>query len=82
MKRAESREEATCNNCTERFSREGALKNKIALEEHFAIAGTKKCKNDVMDAPTFAEVNRRLFDTESLRLEAIDKAGIGLCSFF
>jgi hypothetical protein len=32
------------------------MKNKIALEEHFAIAGTKKYKNDVMDAPTFAEV--------------------------
>ena len=54
------------------------MKNKIALEEHFAIEGTKKYKNDVMDAPTFAEVNRRLFDTESLRLEAMDKAGIEL----
>ncbi len=52
------------------------MKNKIALEEHFAIEGTKKYKNDVMDAPTFAEVNRRLFDTESLRLESMDKAGI------
>ncbi len=31
-----------------------------------------------MDAPTLAEVNRRLFDTESLRLEAMDKAGIEL----
>jgi len=54
------------------------MKNKIALEEHFAIEGAKKYKNDVMDAPTFAEVNRRLFDTESLRLEAMDKAGIEL----
>jgi len=54
------------------------MKNKIALEEHFAIEGTKKYKNDVVDAPTFAEVNRRLFDTESLRLEAMDKAGIEL----
>ncbi len=54
------------------------MKDKIALEEHFAIEGTKKYKNDVMDAPTFAEVNRRLFDTESLRLEAMDKAGIEL----
>jgi len=54
------------------------MKNKIALEEHFAIEGTKKYKNDVMDAPTFAEVRRRLFDTESLRLEAMDKAGIEL----
>jgi 2,3-dihydroxybenzoate decarboxylase len=31
-----------------------------------------------MDAPTFAEVNRRLVDTESLRIEAMDKAGIEL----
>jgi 2,3-dihydroxybenzoate decarboxylase len=31
-----------------------------------------------MDAPIFAEVNRRLFDMESLRLEAMDKAGIEL----
>ena len=54
------------------------MKNKIALEEHFAIEGAKKYKNDVMDAPTFAEVNRRLFDTESLRIEAMDKAGIEL----
>jgi 2,3-dihydroxybenzoate decarboxylase len=54
------------------------MRNKIALEEHFAIEGTKKYKNDVMDAPAFAEVNRRLFDTESLRIEAMDKAGIEL----
>ena len=52
------------------------MTNKIALEEHFAIEGAKKYKNDVMDAPTFADVNRRLFDTESLRLESMDKAGI------
>jgi 2,3-dihydroxybenzoate decarboxylase len=31
-----------------------------------------------MDAPTFADVNRRLVDTESLRIEAMDKAGIEL----
>jgi 2,3-dihydroxybenzoate decarboxylase len=54
------------------------MKNKIALEEHFAIEGAKKYKNDVMDAPTFAEVNRRLVDTDSLRIESMDKAGIAL----
>jgi len=60
------------------------MNNKIAIEEHFAIEGAKKYKNDVMDAPTFAEVRRRLVDTESLRLEAMDKAGIELSvlSFF
>jgi 2,3-dihydroxybenzoate decarboxylase len=54
------------------------MQNKIALEEHFAIEGAKKYKNDVMDAPTFAEVNRRLVDTDSLRIESMDKAGIAL----
>jgi hypothetical protein len=54
------------------------MNNKIAVEEHFAIEGAKKYKNDVMDAPTFADVRRRLIDTESLRLEAMDKAGIEL----
>jgi 2,3-dihydroxybenzoate decarboxylase len=53
------------------------MKNKIALEEHFSIEGMTY-KNDVMDAPTFAEVRRRLADTESLRIEAMDKAGIEL----
>jgi 2,3-dihydroxybenzoate decarboxylase len=59
------------------------MKNKIALEEHFSIEGMTY-KNDVMDAPTFAEVRRRLVDTESLRIEAMDKAGIELSilSFF
>jgi hypothetical protein len=32
-------------------------------------------KNDVMDAPTFAEVRRRPADTESLRIDSMDKAG-------
>jgi len=54
------------------------MNNKIAVEEHFAIEGAKKYKNDVMDAPTFADVRRRLIDTESLRLEAMDKAGLEL----
>jgi hypothetical protein len=31
-----------------------------------------------MSAPTFADVMRRLVDTESLRIEAMDKAGIEL----
>jgi 2,3-dihydroxybenzoate decarboxylase len=53
------------------------MKNKIALEEHFSIEGMT-FKNDVMDAPTFAEVRRRLVDTEELRIEAMDKAGIEL----
>jgi 2,3-dihydroxybenzoate decarboxylase len=59
------------------------MKNKIALEEHFSIEGMTY-KNDVMDAPTFADVNRRLLETESLRLEAMDKSGIELSilSFF
>jgi len=54
------------------------MQNKIALEEHFSIEGTKHYKNPVMDAPTFADVNRRLIETESLRLESMDKAGIEL----
>jgi 2,3-dihydroxybenzoate decarboxylase len=53
------------------------MKNKIALEEHFSIEALTY-KNDVMDAPTFADVRRRLADTESLRIEAMDKAGIEL----
>jgi len=59
------------------------VKSKIALEEHFSIDGMTY-KNDVMDAPTFAEVRRRLADTESLRIESMDKAGIELSilSFF
>jgi 2,3-dihydroxybenzoate decarboxylase len=59
------------------------MKNKIALEEHFSIEGMTY-KNDVMDAPTFAEVRRRLADTESLRIESMDKSGIELSilSFF
>jgi 2,3-dihydroxybenzoate decarboxylase len=51
------------------------MNNKIALEEHFSVEGLTY-KNDVMDAPTFADVRRRLADTESLRIEAMDKAGI------
>jgi 2,3-dihydroxybenzoate decarboxylase len=59
------------------------MQNKIALEEHFAIEGLNY-KNDVMDAPTFADVRARLVETESLRLESMDKSGIGLSilSFF
>jgi len=59
------------------------MKNKIALEEHFSIEGMTY-KNDVMDAPTFADVRRRLVETESLRIESMDKAGIELSilSFF
>jgi 2,3-dihydroxybenzoate decarboxylase len=59
------------------------MKNKIALEEHFAIEGMNY-KNDVMDAPTFADVRRRLVETESLRIESMDKSGIELSilSFF
>jgi 2,3-dihydroxybenzoate decarboxylase len=59
------------------------MKNKLALEEHFAIEGMNY-KNDTMDAPTFADVRRRLVETESLRIESMDKAGIELSilSFF
>jgi 2,3-dihydroxybenzoate decarboxylase len=53
------------------------MKNKIALEEHFSVEGLTY-KNEVMDAPTFADVRRRLADTESLRIEAMDKADIEL----
>jgi len=54
------------------------MKNKIALEEHFSIVGMDKYTSDVMNAPVFADVMRRLVDTESLRIEAMDKAGIDL----
>jgi 2,3-dihydroxybenzoate decarboxylase len=54
------------------------MKNKIALEEHFSFEGMEKYKSDVMNAPTFADVLRRLVDTESLRIESMDKAGIEL----
>jgi 2,3-dihydroxybenzoate decarboxylase len=37
-----------------------------------------KYTSDVMNAPVFADVMRRLVDTESLRIEAMDKAGIEL----
>jgi hypothetical protein len=41
-------------------------------------------KNDLMDDPTFFEVRRRLADTGSLRMEAIDNSGIetSILSFF
>jgi 2,3-dihydroxybenzoate decarboxylase len=59
------------------------MNNKIALEEHFSIEGMNY-KNDVMDAPTFADVRARLIETESLRLESMDKSGIevSILSFF
>ena len=53
------------------------MQNKVALEEHFSIEGLNY-KNDVMDAPTFADVRARLVETESLRLESMDKSGIEL----
>jgi 2,3-dihydroxybenzoate decarboxylase len=53
------------------------VENKVALEEHFSIEGMNY-KNAVMDAPTFADVRARLVETESLRLESMDKAGIAL----
>ena len=60
------------------------MKNKIALEEHFTIAGMEKYSSDVMNAPTFADVLRRLVDTESLRIESMDEAGIerSILSFY
>jgi 2,3-dihydroxybenzoate decarboxylase len=59
------------------------MANKIALEEHFSIEGMNY-KNDVMDAPTFVDVRYRLLETESLRLDEMDKAGIqvSILSFF
>jgi 2,3-dihydroxybenzoate decarboxylase len=53
------------------------MQNKIALEEHFSIEGMNY-KNPVMDAPTFADVRARLIETESLRLDSMDKSGIEL----
>jgi len=50
---------------------------KNAIEEHFSIDGVIY-KNDVMDAPTFGEVRHRLADTELLRIEAMDAAGMEL----
>ena len=60
------------------------MKNKIALEEHFTIEGMEKYTSDVMNAPTFADVMRRLVDTESLRIESMDKSGIevSILSFY
>jgi 2,3-dihydroxybenzoate decarboxylase len=60
------------------------MKNKIALEEHFTITGMEKYTSDVMNAPTFADVLRRLVDTESLRIESMDKSGIerSILSFY
>jgi 2,3-dihydroxybenzoate decarboxylase len=54
------------------------MKNKIALEEHFLIEGMERYIPAVINGPLFAEVRRQLMDTESLRLEAMDKAGIEL----
>ena len=54
------------------------MKNKIALEEHFKIEEFEKYTDPTMQAPTFADVRRMLLDTESLRLETMDKAGIEL----
>jgi len=54
------------------------MKNKIALEEHFKIKEFEKYTDPTMQAATFADVRRMLLDTESLRLEAMDKAGIEL----
>ena len=60
------------------------MQNKIALEEHFSFAGMEKYTSDVMNAPTFADVMRRLVDTESLRIESMDKSGIerSILSFY
>jgi len=54
------------------------MKNKIALEEHVSIEGMTY-KNDVINAPTFAEVRRRLVETESLRLDWIDRSDPSGC---
>jgi 2,3-dihydroxybenzoate decarboxylase len=54
------------------------MKNKIALEEHFSIEGMEKYTSGVMNSPVFAQVMRQLVDTESLRMESMDKAGIEL----
>ena len=51
--------------------------NKIALEEHFGIVGMEY-PNETINAPAFADVRRLLTETESLRLESMDKSGIDL----
>jgi 2,3-dihydroxybenzoate decarboxylase len=52
---------------------------KIALEEHFiteSLARYAAGNRPTKDAETFAELRRRLADFDSLRLEAMDQAGI------
>jgi 2,3-dihydroxybenzoate decarboxylase len=57
---------------------------KIALEEHFAspelderglVAKPPPARRNAL----FAEIERRLFDLDEMRLEAMDRAGIDLC---
>jgi 2,3-dihydroxybenzoate decarboxylase len=54
------------------------MKNKIALEEHFVIKGMEKYTDPTMHAATFADVRQMLVDTEALRIEHMDNAGIEL----
>ena len=54
------------------------MQNKIALEEHFSIEGMGKYTSGVMNSPVFAQVMRQLVDTDSLRIESMDEAGIEL----
>jgi 2,3-dihydroxybenzoate decarboxylase len=54
------------------------MKNKIALEEHFRIEGMDKYTDPTMEASTFADVRRMLYDTEAFRLDEMDKSGIEL----
>src|SRR5688572_10689017 len=52
---------------------------KIALEEHFiteSLARYAAGNRPTKDADVFAELRRRLADFDSLRLEAMDEAGI------
>jgi 2,3-dihydroxybenzoate decarboxylase len=54
------------------------MNNKIALEEHFKMEEFEKYTDPTMQAATFADVRRMLLDTESSRLDSMDKAGIEL----
>jgi hypothetical protein len=56
------------------------VKNKIAFEEHFVIKG-EEFKNFVMDFNSLAttgakDLPRQLLDTETERLDIMDKSGI------
>jgi len=54
------------------------MQNKIALEEHLRIPGMDQYTDPTMEAATFADVRQMLYDTDSIRIGNMDKAGIEL----